>query len=159
MSSPAHTGAARRSTQQQQDKERASGAGGAAALRWQTMDEHYDPAAERRMVAAQRREAEDAFRQYLAALAPDGGQVDREDEAPTPSGHFRPLALTFAPLVIARQAVRLTQAQLAERAGISERTIRRIEAGESLPNVATLARIGRALGVPDRQLHALWRTR
>lgn len=53
-----------------------------------------------------------------------------------------------------RSAKRLTQGELAERAGISRVAYSKIEKGESIPRVATLRALGKALGVPPRDLLA-----
>ena len=44
----------------------------------------------------------------------------------------------------------LTQAQLAERAGVSKRTIERLESGEVAPQLTGFVRICRALGLVER---------
>lgn len=48
-------------------------------------------------------------------------------------------------LVKARLERRMTQAQLAERAGMKQAAIARLESGESNPSYKTLARVARAL--------------
>lgn len=49
----------------------------------------------------------------------------------------------------------LTQAQLAERAGVSRGVIRRIEAADGGVSVENLLRISRALGIQDALTEAL----
>ena len=50
-------------------------------------------------------------------------------------------------LVAARRAAGITQAQLAEKAGLGRGTIQRIEAGVADPRVDTLLAISRVLGL------------
>ena len=45
-----------------------------------------------------------------------------------------------------------TQAQLAEAAGLSVRTIEKIEQGRGQPSIETLSRLARALGVERTEL-------
>lgn len=47
-----------------------------------------------------------------------------------------------------RAALRLTQAQVAERSGIAALTVHRIETGKGTPHRSTLEVIARALGCP-----------
>lgn len=54
-----------------------------------------------------------------------------------------------------RQALRLTQQQLAERAGVSRQTLVAIEAGRLTPSVAVALRLARALGCTVEDLFAL----
>jgi transcriptional regulator with XRE-family HTH domain len=51
-----------------------------------------------------------------------------------------------------RRAREMTQAQLAERAGVSRATIARIETGEANPDLDTMSKIARGLGVPTAEL-------
>ena len=54
-----------------------------------------------------------------------------------------------------RSSQKLSQVELASRAGVSRIGYRNIEDGESEPKAATLTAIARALGVPIEQLRAL----
>ena len=50
-------------------------------------------------------------------------------------------------LINARKATRLTQAELAARAGLSRMTVQRIEAGDIDPRLSTLLEMARVLGM------------
>ena len=50
-------------------------------------------------------------------------------------------------LALARKATRLTQAELAERAGLSRMTVQRTEGGDLDPRFSTLAEMARVLGM------------
>lgn len=50
-------------------------------------------------------------------------------------------------LAIARKAGKLTQAELAERAGLSRMTVQRTEGGDLDPRYSTLAEMARVLGM------------
>lgn len=53
-----------------------------------------------------------------------------------------------------RESRRISQVELARRAGVDLRTVQRVESVEREPGVATVARIARGLGVPPSEL---WR--
>lgn len=53
-------------------------------------------------------------------------------------------------LAAARLARNLTQAALAEEAGVSKRTVERLESGEVATRLSGLVRVCRALGLVDR---------
>ena len=53
-------------------------------------------------------------------------------------------------LASARLAANLTQAKLAEEAGVSKRTIERLESGEVASRLSALVRVCRVLGLLDR---------
>jgi transcriptional regulator with XRE-family HTH domain len=53
-------------------------------------------------------------------------------------------------LAAARLARNLTQAALAEKAGVSKRTVERVESGEVAARLSGLVRVCRALGLADR---------
>lgn len=53
-------------------------------------------------------------------------------------------------LASARLASNLTQAELAEEAGVSKRTVERLESGEVASRLSALVRICRVLGLLDR---------
>ena len=53
-------------------------------------------------------------------------------------------------LAAARIARNLTQAALAEQAGVSKRTIERLESGEVATQLSGFLRVGRALGLVER---------
>ncbi len=53
----------------------------------------------------------------------------------------------IASLASARKAQQLTQAQLAERAGLSRMTVQRTEGGDLDPRFSTLAEMARVLGM------------
>ena len=57
--------------------------------------------------------------------------------------------------VALRERAGLTQVELAERCGISEADISRIESGSTLPNAATLERLAVAL---DAEVHLVERS-
>lgn len=50
-------------------------------------------------------------------------------------------------LALARKAARLTQAELAERAGLSRMTVQRLEGGSLDPRLSTLQELARTLGM------------
>ena len=50
-------------------------------------------------------------------------------------------------LTLARKAAQLTQAELAERAGLSRMTVQRLEGGDLDPRYSTLAEMARVLGL------------
>lgn len=49
-------------------------------------------------------------------------------------------------MIRARLAKKLTQEQLAKKAGVTQNTITRLESGTNNPTVATISRVARALG-------------
>lgn len=51
-------------------------------------------------------------------------------------------------LALARARARLTQAQLAAKAGVARQTIERIELGYSIPRLTTKVLIAEALDIP-----------
>ena len=57
-----------------------------------------------------------------------------------------------AHLAQARKAAGLTQAELAERAGLSRMTVQRLEGGNLDPRLSTLQQLARVL---DMELHAV----
>lgn len=63
------------------------------------------------------------------------------------SGQLRTLGARLAELRLARN---LTQAEVAEEAGISKRTLERLEAGETATRLTTFLRVCRVLGLQDR---------
>jgi transcriptional regulator with XRE-family HTH domain len=80
-----------------------------------------------------------------------------------PKGGFQPsqaqlvlearLRETFPAVLIAeREAQRLTQEQLAERAGIHITTVGKIERGQQVPSLALLALLAKALACPPDEL-------
>lgn len=60
---------------------------------------------------------------------------------------LRTLGARLAELRLARN---LTQAEVAEEAGISKRTLERLEAGETATRLTTFLRVCRVLGLEDR---------
>jgi len=50
-------------------------------------------------------------------------------------------------LAVARKATKVTQAELAERAGLSRMTVQRTEGGDLDPRYSTLAEMARVLGL------------
>lgn len=50
-------------------------------------------------------------------------------------------------LALARKAMQLTQAELAERAGLSRMTVQRLEGGSLDPRLSTLQEMARVLGL------------
>ena len=53
-------------------------------------------------------------------------------------------------LAVQRLALNLTQAQLAEQAGISKRTVERLESGAVATQLSSFLRVCRVLGLQDR---------
>jgi DNA-binding XRE family transcriptional regulator len=62
------------------------------------------------------------------------------------------LASIAREIVADRKAARLTQEQLAKRAGIRQETLSRIESGKQTPTLSTLKRIDRAFGKESRPI-------
>ena len=60
------------------------------------------------------------------------------------------------PLKIARQDRKWTMKNLADRSGISEAAISRIESRQRQPSVETVAKLALALGWPDAQWLKTW---
>ena len=132
------------------------------------MDEHYDPAAERRKVAAQRREAEAAFEAYLCSLVPSPAGGAHVLSPLRPAGRAGSDAtLTLEPVRVMRRRHGWTQAELALRAGLTTSCIGRLERGLTVPSLATVILLARAFAEADgypasegeRQAGALWRSR
>lgn len=69
---------------------------------------------------------------------PKGATALSVDVSPT-------LAIKIA-LRLERQRANLTQAEVAERAGITQQAVARIESPDSCPSIKTLERVARALG-------------
>lgn len=63
------------------------------------------------------------------------------------SAQLRQLGTRLADL---RLALNLTQAEVAEQAGVSKRTLERLEAGETATRLTTFLRVCRVLGLEDR---------
>lgn len=71
----------------------------------------------------------------------------------TEHGHPAP---TLAETVAARRrGLKMTQVELAARAGVSHRTIQHIEAGTTRPVPAVLAMVARALELDEGELRAV----
>jgi transcriptional regulator with XRE-family HTH domain len=69
--------------------------------------------------------------------------------------HWTPAPLASGPLYAARRRQRLTRRELAERSGVSLRTIKRIELGDGGPEYpATRLALALALGVEVTDLQA-----
>ena len=69
--------------------------------------------------------------------------------------HWTPAPLASGPLYDARRRQRLSRRQLAERSGVSLRTIKRIELGDGGPEYpATRLALSLALGVSVEDLNA-----
>lgn len=79
------------------------------------------------------------FREYLKKQLDDPGFKD-EYEA------MRPEYEAIRAVIAARLESNMTQAELAEKTGIRQSNISRIESGTSSPTVDTLARIAAGLG-------------
>ena len=78
-------------------------------------------------------------------------------ELPKPDAHGQYPAAKYARVSLARKIIRrrrmaaLTQAELARRAGIRPETLNRIERGRTTPDIATIAKIERALEAAEAQ--------
>ena len=53
-----------------------------------------------------------------------------------------------------RETVRLTQAELAERIGVSSKTVSKWETGKGLPDITLLQPLAQALGISQRMVAA-----
>ncbi len=69
---------------------------------------------------------------------------------PTPLPVQRALGNLGEDIVTWRKLQRLTAAQVADRAGVSLKTLRRLEHGEGTVSLENVLRIARALGVLDK---------
>ncbi len=83
--------------------------------------------------------------QMMRQLMADFEKADKERERFKPR-KYRSIARQ---LIAARQQKGLTQIQLAEKSGVAQAIIARIESGRANPTVTTLGRIARAV---DRQV-------
>jgi len=79
----------------------------------------------------------------------------RSNPASTPSAVARALRALASDVATWRKLRGLTQAQLADRAGVSRDTIARLERGDGGVGIGTLLRALRALGVLDSVARAL----
>ena len=92
----------------------------------------------------------------LAAQAAEGGWP----ELPKPDAQGNFPAVEYARVSLARKIIKarrmagLSQAELARRAGIRPETLNRIEKGKTTPDVATIAKIERALEAADDDAQA-----
>jgi ribosome-binding protein aMBF1 (putative translation factor) len=80
-------------------------------------------------------------------------QAEAEAEGPEALAELEALRLHFSlarQLAAQRRALHLTQKQLADRTGIDQAEISRIERGQANPTTATLGTLTRALGVDVR---------
>jgi ribosome-binding protein aMBF1 (putative translation factor) len=80
-------------------------------------------------------------------------ETEAEAEGPSAVAELEALRLHFSlarQLAARRRALHLTQKQLADRTGIDQSEISRIERGQANPTTATLGTLTRALGVDVR---------
>jgi ribosome-binding protein aMBF1 (putative translation factor) len=90
----------------------------------------------------------ETFDEFIADL-----EAQARTEGPEAIAELETSRLRFSlarQLAAQRRALRLTQKQLAERAGIDQAEISRIERGQANPTTATLGALTRALGVDVR---------
>ena len=90
----------------------------------------------------------ETFDEFIADL-----EAQARTEGPEATAELETFRLRFSlarQLAAQRRALRLTQKQLAERAGIDQAEISRIERGQANPTTATLGALARALGVDVR---------
>ena len=90
----------------------------------------------------------ETFDEFIADL-----EAQARTEGPEVIAELETFRLRFSlarQLAAQRRALRLTQKQLAERAGIDQAEISRIERGQANPTTATLGALTRALGVDVR---------
>jgi len=88
------------------------------------------------------------FNDFMAEL-----EAEAEAEGPDAVAELEALRLHLSlarQLAAQRRALRLTQKQLADRTGIDQAEISRIERGQANPTTATLGMLTRALGVDVR---------
>lgn len=88
------------------------------------------------------------FDEFLAELEAEARAVGPEAVAELEA--FRLQYSLARQLAARRRALHLTQTQLAERTGIDQAEISRIERGQANPTTATLGALTRALGVDIR---------
>jgi transcriptional regulator with XRE-family HTH domain len=69
---------------------------------------------------------------------------------PQPASDTDQLRTLGTRLAELRLAQNLTQAEVAEQAGVSKRTLERLEAGETATRLSTFLRVCRVLGLEDR---------
>jgi predicted transcriptional regulator len=78
-------------------------------------------------------------------------RIRRDDvEAGVEYDRLRERARVIAPIVQARNAARWSQRELAQRAGVPQPVIARLEAGDNDPKLSTLTKLAHALGLELR---------
>jgi HTH-type transcriptional regulator/antitoxin HipB len=76
------------------------------------------------------------------------GRIRRDEPAAGEAfDRLRERARVVAPIVTARRELGWSQRELAERSGIAQPVIARLEAGDNDPKVSTLSRLAHALGL------------
>lgn len=78
--------------------------------------------------------------------------IARGEDVALPEAVFEEIEAGGHPVAVIRRFRGLTQAALAREAGVSQGFISDLEQGGKTPSVGTLHRLGRALGVPGREL-------
>lgn len=92
------------------------------------------------------------FKDFMAEV-----EAEAAAEGPKAVAELEALRLHFSlarQLAAQRRALHLTQKQLADRTGIDQAEISRIERGQANPTTATLGTLTRALGVDVRLVPA-----
>ena len=84
-------------------------------------------------------------------------ETDRQTRSPRPLPPpvRRSIRVVADHIVAWRKLRNLTQAQLADRAGVSRSTVQNLERGDGGVSLENLLRVLRALGLMDRLAHAL----
>jgi antitoxin HicB len=93
--------------------------------------------------------AREALTGVLEAMLDAGEAIPRPSQVAGPDVvYVSPEATLVAPILLkwAREDARISQAELAERIGVSQQAYQRLERARSNPSIKTLARVAKALG-------------
>jgi len=80
----------------------------------------------------------DEYKEHVRATDPEAAKIIDETEMLSP---------IIAEMIIRRQELKLNQRELAERCGVPQSTIARMESGAVTPKLETLVKVCRELGL------------
>ena len=80
----------------------------------------------------------DEYKEHVRATEPEAAKIIDETEMLSP---------IIAEMIIRRQELKLNQRELAERCGVPQSTIARMESGAVTPKLETLVKVCRELGL------------
>ena len=80
----------------------------------------------------------DEYKEHVRATDPEAAKIIDETEMLSP---------IIAKIIIRRQELKLNQRELAERCGVPQSTIARMESGAVTPKLETLVKVCRELGL------------